>query len=70
VTELAPAARGSALALHSFFFFIGQAVGPLLYGIGLSHLGKLPTIMIACAALVSVGLMCSFYLRRPRITLE
>ncbi len=26
-SELAPAARGSAKALHSFFFFLGQAVG-------------------------------------------
>ena len=27
-TELAPEVRGSAVALHAFFFFIGQAVGP------------------------------------------
>ena len=36
VTELAPAARGSAMALHSFFFFLGQAVGPIVYGVGLA----------------------------------
>src|SRR6185312_1385775 len=30
-SELAPAARGSAMALHSFFFFLGQAVGPVIY---------------------------------------
>ena len=28
-SELAPTARGSAMALHSFFFFLGQAVGPV-----------------------------------------
>ena len=26
-SELTPAARGSAMALHSFFFFLGQAGG-------------------------------------------
>ena len=36
-SELAPAARGSAMALHSFFFFLGQAVGPIVYGVGLLH---------------------------------
>ena len=38
-SELAPAARGSAMALHSFFFFLGQAVGPVVYGAGLSSIG-------------------------------
>lgn len=32
VTELAPAARGSAMALHSAFFFLGQAAGPVEIG--------------------------------------
>ena len=36
-SELAPAARGSAMALHSFFFFLGQAVGPVVYGVGPYH---------------------------------
>jgi predicted MFS family arabinose efflux permease len=36
VTELAPTARASATAGHSSFFFIGQAVGPVVYGLGLS----------------------------------
>ena len=35
-SELVPAARGSAIALHSFFFFLGQAAGPIVYGIGLA----------------------------------
>ena len=36
-SELAPTARGSAMALHSFFFFFGQAIGPIVYGAGLCH---------------------------------
>ena len=34
-SELAPAARGSAMALHSFFYFLGQAAGLIIYGSGL-----------------------------------
>ena len=34
VTELSPTARGSATSLHSCFFYLGQAVGPVIYGFG------------------------------------
>ena len=44
-SELAPAARGSAMALHSFFFFLGQAVGPIVYGAGLSTIGLNPVLL-------------------------
>jgi predicted MFS family arabinose efflux permease len=64
VTELAPKARGSAMALHSFFFFIGQAIGPPLYGVGLSQVGKLPSLLIAGAALITAGIICAHHLRR------
>jgi len=45
-SELAPAARGSAMALHSFFFFLGQAVGPIVYGIGLSNGHITPVLLV------------------------
>ncbi len=45
-SELAPAARGSAMALHSFFFFLGQAVGPVVYGAGLSTIGLTPVLLV------------------------
>lgn len=63
-SELAPAARGSAMALHSFFFFMGQAIGPVVYGIGLSR-GHISTVLI-CGALVlaTVGYVCSLRLQR------
>jgi hypothetical protein len=32
VTEVAPGARGSAVALHAFSFFLGQAFGPVAMG--------------------------------------
>lgn len=39
VTELAPQARGSAVALHAFHFFVGQTIGPLFYGLMLDRVG-------------------------------
>ena len=67
-SELAPAARGSAMALHSFFFFLGQAVGPIVYGIGLVHHRDHPVLLFGAAVLVGVGLTCAQWLRRPAPT--
>lgn len=63
-SELAPAARGSAMALHSFFFFIGQAVGPIIYGAGAETVGLTPVLVVGAAVLVGVGITCAQWLRR------
>jgi predicted MFS family arabinose efflux permease len=34
-TELAPKNRGASVALHAFFFFLGQSAGPVVYAIAL-----------------------------------
>ncbi len=65
-SELAPVARGSAMALHSFFFFLGQAVGPVVYGAGLATVGITPVLLVGAAVLVIVGLTCAQWLRRPQ----
>jgi hypothetical protein len=39
VTELAPSARASSFSLHAFSFFMGQALGPMVYGIALPAIG-------------------------------
>ena len=65
-SELAPAARGSAMALHSFFFFLGQAVGPVVYGAGLATIGITPVLLVGAVILVIVGLTCAHWLRRPQ----
>jgi len=62
-TELSADARGAAMSLHSFFFFIGHASGPVLYGVGFSTIGALPALMIAAAVVMTVGLVCSRLLR-------
>ena len=64
-SELVPAARGSAIALHSFFFFLGQAGGPIVYGIGLGSVGIGPVLLVGAAVLVGVGFTCAAWLRRP-----
>jgi predicted MFS family arabinose efflux permease len=66
-SELAPVARGSAMALHSFFFFLGQAIGPIVYGVGMRTTGITPILLLGAAVLVSVGFTCAQWLRRPSV---
>jgi predicted MFS family arabinose efflux permease len=63
-SELSPKARGSAMALHSFFFFLGQAVGPIVYGIGHDTIGIQPVLFFGAAVVAGVGLTCAAWLRR------
>jgi predicted MFS family arabinose efflux permease len=66
VTELAPTARGSATAGHSSFFFLGQATGPVIYGLGLSSGVGITGVLIAgVVMLTATGWICSLKLRRP-----
>src|SRR3954466_14184947 len=62
-TELSTDARGAAMSLHSFFFFMGHASGPVLYGLGFGTIGPPPALMIAAAVVMTVGLVCSRLLR-------
>lgn len=64
VTELAPSARGSATAAHSLFFFLGQAVGPVVYGVGLNSVGVTPVLLVGAVALAATGWICALRLRR------
>jgi predicted MFS family arabinose efflux permease len=64
-SELAPAARGSAIALHSFFFFLGQAAGPAIYNVGFNQMGTSVALVLAGAVLILNGLVAAHYLRRP-----
>jgi predicted MFS family arabinose efflux permease len=66
VTELAPSARGSAMAGHSFFFFVGQALGPVLYGLGLRSIGIVPVLLFGALVLTATGWICAVRLRRPQ----
>ena len=65
VTELSQTARGAAASLHSCFFYLGQAVGPVIYGYGFANGGAEPTIFLGAAVVMTVGLVCSRLLRHP-----
>lgn len=67
-TELAPSARGSSMALHSAFFFSGQAIGPIVYRLGLAYAGLTATLMISGTVAIAVGLACAHSLRRRAIS--
>src|SRR5262245_27023108 len=63
VTDLSQTARGAAASLHSSFFYLGQAVGPVIYGYGFAHGGLEPSIFVGAAVVMTVGLVCSRLLR-------
>jgi predicted MFS family arabinose efflux permease len=59
VTEVAPTARASAVALHAFSFFVGQALGVVLVGQGFALIGVAPTLLACAAVFLSVGVVAS-----------
>jgi predicted MFS family arabinose efflux permease len=65
-SELSVEARATALSLHSFFFFMGQTLGPLAYGFGIQHAGKVPTLLTAAAVMIVLGIVCAKVLRQTR----
>jgi predicted MFS family arabinose efflux permease len=63
VTELAPHARGTATSGHTSFFFLGQSIGPVVYGIGLGTVGIVPVLLCGAAILACAGWLCALKLR-------
>ncbi|CAO3458402.1 MFS transporter [Azospirillum largimobile] len=65
-TELAPTARGSALALFASCFFIGQGIGPVLYGYISTHTGFGPLFLGVGALTAGLGFASARLIRRGR----
>jgi MFS transporter, DHA1 family, inner membrane transport protein len=63
VTELSSTARGVAASLHSCFFYLGQATGPVVYGFGFAQVGETPSLLVAAAMVLFVGFACAKLLR-------
>jgi predicted MFS family arabinose efflux permease len=63
VTDLSSTARGAAASLHSSFFFIGQATGPVLYGFGYSHGFLELQMFMGAAVIIVVAIVCARFLR-------
>ncbi len=47
------------------FFFLGQAVGPVIYGIGLNSIGVNAVLIVGAVALTVRGWVCALQMRRP-----
>jgi predicted MFS family arabinose efflux permease len=50
-TQMAPATRGSGMALFAFCFFLGQALGAWLAGYAFDHYGALPLLLVPAIVL-------------------
>lgn len=57
VTEVAPQARASAVAMHAFHFFLGQAAGPVAMGLAREGVGFQVAMLVAAAGLVVLGVV-------------
>lgn len=64
-TELAPAFRGSAVALHGSSFMTGQAVGPIWWGAALAFAHPIFALGLGAAIIAIVGALCGYLLRNP-----
>jgi predicted MFS family arabinose efflux permease len=62
VTEVVPDARASAIAFHAFSFFIGQALGVALFGLGIAALGWTASLTVAAVAAAALGLASAWVL--------
>ncbi len=67
VTEFAPATRSSAVAFHTFSFFVGGGLSPIVYGLGIETLGPAATLTIAAVAMAIVGVVSAQLLVKPKI---
>jgi predicted MFS family arabinose efflux permease len=56
-TELAPQARGAAISLFAFFFFLGQATGPQLLGSVVKSSGYGAAFVVAGAGLFATAVV-------------
>jgi len=56
VTEVAPHARGTAVALHAFSFFLGQSLGPVLMGGMRAVLGSAGALAAAAAGMLVLAI--------------
>ena len=63
IMEVVPDARGSATALHYFSYFMGQAAGPVLFGVLLGRFDAGPSFAINAVGMAATGLLAANLLR-------
>jgi len=65
MTELLPESRGIAIAMHAFFFIMGQAIGPVVYSISLDTIGASASTLGAGVILSALGFAAAAVLQSP-----
>lgn len=63
-TQMAPALRGTAVALFAFCLFVGQGLGVTVAGFAFDHLGATPLLLVPALALPLIGWAFARALRR------
>ncbi|SMF07882.1 Predicted arabinose efflux permease, MFS family [Tistlia consotensis] len=63
-TELAPTARGSAVALFAASFFLGQGAGPVVYGALAHRAGFTAPFLLAGTLMIALGFLGVRLIRR------
>jgi len=61
-TQMAPDARGSAVALFATFYFLAQAVGVYLAGMVIDRYGVAPVFLTAAVLLLALGFILMRYM--------
>lgn len=64
VTELAPEARGSAVALHACCYFFGVAVGPVIFKYTSLAVGEIATLVVFAVLIAGLGAFAAWILAR------
>jgi predicted MFS family arabinose efflux permease len=67
-TELAPRVRGSSVALFAFSLFLGQAVGPILYGPVIARFGADVPVIIAAILMPAMSLVVAYVLSKSALS--
>ncbi|HEY7384520.1 MAG TPA: MFS transporter [Beijerinckiaceae bacterium] len=65
VTEVAPHSRASAVSLHAFSFFSGQALGVVVIGFALRSIGLLGTMALCALTILAMSLVAASILTSP-----
>jgi len=59
MSELAPNARGTAVAGHASAFYMGQGLGPVVYGLGFATAGSAATMILAAILMLGIAIVTS-----------
>jgi predicted MFS family arabinose efflux permease len=63
MSELAPEARGTAVAGHACAFYLGQALGPVAFALAIPAIGSPSTILSAGIIMLVIGIVTARLLR-------